>query len=336
MNRRPVLCLPGPRATTALPLLALIMAACTTVIPYDQPPPPAETIIGGEHEQPRLTVEQARMRERVSPLAPPPAPPPAPPAPLPPSPPPAPTAPPPPAVQPARMTPSPPPPPETQPVHGGFRDWYERKGQPRILVLVDQEFVTEDSEFRADSRSVRETTESQASAVHSGESRPDETYRESAERTVDQNERRERDLRILDSRDRMVLQQAFTRPFQLQGVRLVDPEVVTRLQAASDSEVRQWPRRRDFDSTQTQAFRQYADWMIEVVAAQGAPGQRNILMARVIDLGSGQILTTMTSDQVVRPLVIPGSRTAPAPVTLEEAASALAEALIEDLPFAAP
>ena len=46
-------------------VLALSALGCTTVLPWDQPPPPADVIQGGERQQPELTVEQARMEHRV-------------------------------------------------------------------------------------------------------------------------------------------------------------------------------------------------------------------------------------------------------------------------------
>jgi hypothetical protein len=321
--------------TAAVSALALALAGCTTVLPWDQPVPPPETVMGGEREQPRLSEHEAALPHRVQlgemPPAPAPVPPqvstpPQPAPPRAPSPPPAPQA-----MAPARVAPAPVAPPARPP---SFGDWYAGKGSPRVLVLVDRAFLPEEAEFQADTRSV---TERSGNAAYQSRDRG-EVFAENSQREVSQVERRVANAQQLSEREAMTLQQAFVRPLQVEGVRLVDPSTATRLQQLRDSETRQWPSRRDPQNTETQAFVNQADWLIELLATRNPPNdpQQYSLMARVIDLRSGGLMYTITSDRIVHPVMIPGSGRPPAPVPLDATANALAERLIDELPLAQP
>jgi hypothetical protein len=204
-----------------------------------------------------------------------------------------------------------------------------------MVVLVNRSFITEAQEFQADSRTVIESSQSSASETIRGGRSTEQTYNERSDRVTVADEQRVANFADLSEREQMQLQAAFMRPLRAAGVRLVDSEAATRLQQLSDSERRQFPERQRHENVETQAFINSADWLIELQATRSPdPARPHSLMARVIDLDSGAVLTTLTSDELTRPLQIPGRPGPPPTIPLEFSAEALAEGLLAELPAA--
>lgn len=218
-----------------------------------------------------------------------------------------------------------------------FREWYDSKGKPKMTFLFNRAYATDDAQFRADSRTVLRYNEAGSAEKFIGGSSREERFYDRSGETVAQREFRQNRPATLTNLELMQLQEAFIRPFQLQGVRIVDAEAATRLQSLSDSTTRQPAQRKTFQNTQTAAFAGESDLICELLVTRHVVADpiRFSISAKIVGAKTGGLVLYRVSDSVLGPTSIPGAKSAP-PISLDRAAGRLAAAVMAELPYAMP